>query len=134
MSKPWYYTMGYPVKVLHDGVWKNAIICDGYRHEDGIISTMTEDGKKVWFGEPQKECCLKPNLPDDNPWIPVEEQLPKNSEYSKLYMTVQYPCGITTINGRCDHGHFIHNNGKLVKDPVLAWKYIRYPKPYKEES
>ena len=134
MSKPWYYTMGYPVKVLHDGVWKNAIICDGYRHEDGIISTMTEDGKKVWFGEPQKECCLKPNLPDDNPWIPVGEIWPKANDYQKVWITEKCPAGVHTIKGIWCHNQFKNANGMPMKFEAIAWKPYISPEPYKEES
>ncbi|HCD44911.1 MAG TPA: hypothetical protein DEQ64_14505 [Lachnoclostridium sp.] len=133
MSKPWYYTIGYPVKVLHNESWLNGIICYGYRHEDGIITTMTEEGK-VWFGEPQKDYCLKPNLPDDNPWIPTKERLPKDSEYARVYMTIKPYTIPGTIKGNTDNGKFYYANGKPVQCPVLAWKYLRYPKPYKEES
>jgi hypothetical protein len=133
MSKPWYYTIGYPVKVLHNGNWVNGIITNGYRHEDGIITTMTEEGQ-VWFGEPQKDYCLKPNLPDDNPWIPTKERLPKDSEYARVYMTIKPYTNPYTIKGNIDNGKFYYANGKPVQCPVLAWKYLRYPEPYKEES
>jgi len=131
MSKPWYYTIGYPVKVLYEGAWRNGIICDGYRHEDGIINTMTEVGP-VGFGAARREEFLKPNLPDDNPW--VTERLPKDSEYAKVYMTIEYPAGIAKVKGACDHGYFYCANGRLMRYPVLAWKYYRLPEPYKEES
>ncbi|MGL6218810.1 MAG: hypothetical protein ACRC36_12295 [Lacrimispora sphenoides] len=133
MSKPWYYTIGYPVKVLHNGNWVNGIITSGYRHEDGIITTMTEEGQ-VWFGEPQKDYCLKPNLPDDNPWIPTKEKFPKDHEYARVFMTVQYPGVTTTVKGAWAYGVFQSGNGRTIKRPVLAWRYLRYPKPYKEES
>lgn len=71
---------------------------------------------------------------DDNSWVPVEKQLPKDSEYARLYITIQYPCGVTVIKARWDHGYFIYANGRVIKYPVLAWKYLRYPEPYKEVS
>lgn len=131
MSKPWYYTIGYPVKVLHYGSWYNAIICDGYRYEDGIITTMVEDGETEWLYEDQKEHCLKPNPPDDNPWITTP---PKSSEWAKVYMTVMPYNAPIVIRGSIEGGKFYHANGRHVKERVTAWKYIRYPEPYKEVS
>ena len=134
MSKPWYYTIGYPVKVLYEGAWRNGIICNGYRHEDGIINTMTEVGP-VGFGAARREEFLKPNLPDDNPWIPTKERLPKDSEYyERVYMTIKPYTYPETIKGSWSYDKFYYANGKPVQCPVLAWKYLRYPKPYKEES
>ena len=133
MSKPWYYTIGYPVKVLHNGNWVNGIITNGYRHEDGIITTMTEEGQ-VWFGEPQKDYCLKPNLPDDNPWIPVSENFPESFERTTVLITIR-PYGWNyTVKGSLYDGKFYYKNGQRVKCPVLAWKPYRLPEPYKEES
>ncbi|MTK05578.1 MAG: hypothetical protein F8N38_00620 [Hungatella sp.] len=134
MSKPWYYTIGYPVKVLHDGAWKNAIICDGYRHEDGIISTMTENGEKVWFGEPQKEYCLKPNLPDDNLWIPVSERMPDEFTNIDVWVSIENPFGTYTRKATSYLGKFWWENGKEIKLPVVAWKKRINPEPYKEVS
>jgi hypothetical protein len=132
MSKPWYYTIGYPVKVLLDGTWEDGIIRNDYRSDDGIISIMTEEGKKVWFVEKDIKGYVIPNFPDDNPW--VTDQLPKDSEYAKVYMTIEYPAGIATVKGAWDHGYFYCANGRLMRYPVLAWKYYRLPEPYKEES
>lgn len=135
MSKPWYYTIGYPVKVLHDGAWKSGIICDGYRYEDGIISVMTAVGKVVWFGEAQKGECLKPNLPDDNPWIPVSERLPEENQ--RVWITKEYHGG----NRRVDTSVFRNNEfevtgfkGVVCTDLVRAWLPRFVPEPYQEES
>lgn len=73
-------------------------------------------------------------MPDDNPWIPTKERLPKDSEYARVYMTIKPYTNPGTIKGNIDNGKFYYANGKPVQCPVLAWKYVRYPEPYKEES
>lgn len=73
-------------------------------------------------------------IPDDNPWIPTKERLPKDSEYARVYMTIKPYANPGTIKGNIDNGKFYYANGKPVQCPVLAWKYLRYPEPYKEES
>jgi|GEM_PF-3420206 len=73
-------------------------------------------------------------IPDDNPWIPTKEKFPKDHEYARVFMTVQYPGVTTTVKGAWAYGVFQSGNGRTIKRPVLAWKYLRYPKPYKEES
>lgn len=135
MSKPWYYTIGYPVKVLHNRTWKSAMICNGYRHEDGIISTRTEDGELVWFGEAQKDYCLRPNLPDDNQWIPATERLPQDGQ--KIWVTKEYRGG----ERRVELSLFVVNDfeapgysGIVCTDLVKAWMPYFKPEPYKEES
>lgn len=133
MSKPWYYTIGYPVKVLYEGAWRNGIICNGYRHEDGIINTMTEVGP-VGFGAARREEFLKPNLPDDNPWIPVTERLPEDHTYQKVWITEKCPAGVYTIKGIWAYNELKHANGMSMKFPAIAWKPYTPPEPYKEES
>lgn len=134
MSKPWYYTIGYPVKVLYEGVWRNGIICNGYRHEDGIINTMTEVGP-VGFGAARREEFLKPNLPDDNQWIPVTERLPENNQ--KVWITKEYRGG----DRRIDTSIFKSNEflvpgfvDVVCTNLVRAWMPRLVPEPYKEES
>jgi hypothetical protein len=134
MSKPWYYTIGYPVKVLYEGTWRNGIICNGYRHEDGIINTMTEVGP-VGFGAARREEFLKPNLPDDNPWIPVTERLPEDNQ--KVWITKEYRGG----DRRIDTSVFKDNEflvpgfvDVVCTNLVRAWMPRFVPEPYKEES
>ena len=134
MSKPWYYTIGYPVKVLYEGAWRNGIICNGYRHEDGIINTMTEVGP-VGFGAARREEFLKPNLPDDNPWIPVNERLPEDNQ--KVWVTKEYHGGERSV----EKSYFRDGQFELMKQPwivitklVKAWTPLYIPEPYKEES
>ncbi len=134
MSKPWYDTIGYPVKVLNEGTWKNGTICSDYRYDDGTVFVLTEDGIVVWWGDSPMEEFLKPNLPDDNPWIPTKERLPKDSEYARVYMTIKPYTYPETIKGSWSYDKFYYANGKQVQCPVLAWKYLRYPEPYKEGS
>lgn len=131
MSKPWYYTIGYPVKVLHNETWVNGIITNGYRHEDGIITTMTEKGQ-VWFCETKRENYLKPNLPDETPWIPVKERLPEDGD--TVWVTANY-MGSLLVNeslytGKC----FIDQRGVSLNHVVTAWKPREVMLPYKEES
>ena len=133
MSKPWYYTIGYPVKVLYEGTWRAGIICNGYRHEDGIIHTMTEVGP-VGFGVGRREEYLKPNPPDDNSWIPVGEIWPKANAYQKVWITEKCPVGIHTIKGIWCHNQFKNANGMPMKFEAIAWKPYIPPEPYKEES
>lgn len=73
----------------------------------------------------------KQSISDDNPWI---TEPPKSSEYGKIYMTViPYTIPIV-IRGSVENGAFYFANGRRVKERVTAWKYIRYPEPYKEVS
>jgi hypothetical protein len=131
MSKPWYYTIGYPVKVLHNEAWVNGIITNGYRHEDGIITTMTEKGP-VWFCETKRESYLKPNIPDDKPWIPVTEQLPEDGD--TVWVTAVY-MGDAVVkeslySGQC----FLDQRGFMLDKIVTAWKPREVMLPYKEKS
>lgn len=132
--KPWYYTIGYPVKVFWKEEWKNGIITNGYRHEDGIINTVIESGEKIWFPEARKNEFLKPNLPDDNPWIPVGEQWPAGNQYQKVWITEKCPAGIHTIKGVWCHNQFKNANGMPMKYEAIAWKPYISPEPYKEVS
>lgn len=134
MSKPWYYTIGYPVKVLYEGAWRNGIICNGYRHEDGIINTMTEVGP-VGFGAARREEFLKPNLPDDKQWIPVTERLP--DENQKVWVTKEYHGGERYVEkSYFRYGEFeqVEQRWIVITKLVKAWMPLYMPEPYKEES
>lgn len=131
MSKPWYYTIGYPVKVLYEGAWRAGIICNGYRHEDGIINTMTEVGP-VGFGEARREEYLKPNLPDDTQWIPVKERLPEDG--TMVWVTVNYMGDLQVkeciYSGQC----FMGRRGISLSAITTVWRPREVILPYKEES
>ena len=74
---------------------------------------------------------LVDSFPDDNPWITTP---PKSSEWGKVYMTVMPYNAPIVIRGSIEGGKFHFVNGRRVKERVTAWKYIRYPEPYKEVS
>lgn len=134
MSEPRYHTIGYPVKVFKSGAWAEGMICDAYRYSDDAVSVLTMEGIVVLYGDSLKEGLLKPNIPDDNPWIPVAEQWPKANEYRKLWITEKCPAGIHTIKGIWCHNQFKNANGMPMKFEAIAWKPYIPPEPYKEVS
>lgn len=134
MSKPWCHTIGYPVKVFISGVWKEGMICDAYRYEADSVSVLTTNGIVVIYGDSLKEGLIKPNVPDDNPWIPIDETLPDSFEHKAVYITIRPYAVNYAIRGDLFLGKFYYKNGQQIKCQVLAWKPYISPEPYKEVS
>ena len=45
--------------MFHDGKWNEGKIVEGYRFRDGIVTILTDDGKKLWCGEARKDLYRK---------------------------------------------------------------------------
>jgi len=135
MSKPWYDTIGYPVKVLNEGTWKNGTICSAYRYENGEVSVKTADGIVIWFGDSPMEEFLKPNFLNDDPWIKVTKMLPEENQ--KVWVTKEYHGGDRRVDESIFRfGEFESSGyrGITCTDLVRAWMPRFVPEPYKEES
>lgn len=77
---------------------------------------------------------LVEDFPDDNQWIPVSEQMPDEFTNIDVWVSITNPFGTYTRKATSYLGKFWWLNGREIKLPVVAWKYARYPEPYKEVS
>jgi hypothetical protein len=51
MGEPFYYTEGAEIEMLYMGEWIRGKVVSGYRFQDGIITMVTDDGRRIWCGE-----------------------------------------------------------------------------------
>lgn len=49
------YVEGQPAEMFYEGKWVRGKIIADYRFRDGIVTIITDDGKKIWCGEGRKE-------------------------------------------------------------------------------
>ena len=78
------------------------------------------------------------NIPSNDGWIPVEEQLPEEKEgairtfkqlMKSLYLVTD---GRGVIIALFDDGHFIDVDDYIQYEKVIAWRPL--PKPYKPKK
>lgn len=71
-------------------------------------------------------------------WIPVNSHgLPSSSEHDfRFWVTVQYKNGFRrTLKATWNYynNHFVYQNGKIISEDVVAYRYYSAPKPYRPE-
>lgn len=71
-------------------------------------------------------------------WIPVNSHgLPSSSEHDfRFWVTVQYKNGFRrTLKATWNYynNHFAYQNGKIISEDVVAYRYYSAPKPYQPE-
>ena len=71
-------------------------------------------------------------------WIPVNSHgLPSSSEHDfRFWVTVQYKNGFRrTLKATWNYynNHFVYQNGKIISEDVVAYRYYSAPKPYQPE-
>lgn len=49
------YAIGQAVEIFSNGQWHRGKIIAGYRYKDGIVTVLTDSGKKIWCGESRKD-------------------------------------------------------------------------------
>ena len=59
MNDKFPYVVGQRAAMFHDGKWNEGKIVEGYRFRDGIVTILTDDGKKLWCGEARKDLYSK---------------------------------------------------------------------------
>ena len=71
-------------------------------------------------------------------WILVNSHgLPSSSEHDfRFWVTVQYKNGFRrTLKATWNYynNHFVYQNGKIISEDVVAYRYYSAPKPYQPE-
>ena len=71
-------------------------------------------------------------------WIPVNSHgLPSSSEHDfRFWVTVQYKNGFRrTLKATWNYynNRFVYQNGKIISEDVVAYRYYSAPKPYQAE-
>ena len=104
--EPWYRLSNYDVKHKLDGAINRIV---------DIIRKHLNDG-----------------------WIPVNSHgLPSSSEHDfRFWVTVQYKNGFRrTLKATWNYynNHFVYQNGKIISEDVVAYRYYSAPKPYQPE-
>ena len=71
-------------------------------------------------------------------WISVNSHgLPSSSEHDfRFWVTVQYKNGFRrTLKATWNYynNHFVYQNGKIISEDVVAYRYYSAPKPYRPE-
>ena len=71
-------------------------------------------------------------------WISVNSHgLPSSSEHDfRFWVTVQYKNGFRrTLKATWNYynNHFVYQNGKIISENVIAYRYYSAPKPYQPE-
>ena len=71
-------------------------------------------------------------------WIPVNSHgLPSSSEHDfRFWVTIQYKNGFRrTLKATWNYynNHFVYQNGKIISEDVVAYRYYSAPKPYQPE-
>ena len=72
-------------------------------------------------------------------WIPVEKfGLPKSNEHDfRFWVTIQYVNGCRrTLKATWNYynNHFVYQNGRVISEDVVAYKYYSAPEPYHSEG
>lgn len=72
-------------------------------------------------------------------WIPVEKfGLPKSNEHDfRFWVTIQYVNGFRrTLKATWNYynNHFVYQNGRIISEDVVAYKYYSAPEPYHSEG
>ena len=72
-------------------------------------------------------------------WIPVEKfGLPKSNEHDfRFWVTIQYVNGFRrTLKATWNYynNHFVYQNGRVISEDVVAYKYYSAPEPYHSEG
>lgn len=49
------YIVGQRAEIYFEDKWHQGTIYPGYRFCDGIVTILTDDGKKLWCGESRKD-------------------------------------------------------------------------------
>lgn len=49
------YIVGQRAEIYFEDEWHQGTIYPGYRFCDGIVTILTDDGKKLWCGESRKD-------------------------------------------------------------------------------
>lgn len=78
--------------------------------------------------------ALVGGFPDDNPWIPVSQQMPDEFTNIDVWVSVKYPSGTHTEKATAYLDKFWWVNGREIKRTVVAWKKRERPEPYEEVS
>ena len=47
MNNKFPYVIGQRAAIFHDGKWNEGKIVEGYRFRDGIVTILTDDGRKL---------------------------------------------------------------------------------------
>ena len=81
---------------------------------------------------------IKRSSRDNDGWIPVNSHgLPSSSEHDfRFWVTVQYKNGFRrTLKATWNYynNHFVYQNGKIISEDVVAYRYYSAPKPYQPE-
>ena len=108
------------------------------------ISDLQYDGDKVTCLASKFRCdagkriekIIRKHLNDG--WIPVNSHgLPSSSEHDfRFWVTVQYKNGFRrTLKATWNYynNHFVYQNGKIISEDVVAYRYYSAPKPYQPE-
>ena len=91
------------------------------------------------FIEAYKECqdIIRKYMENDG-WISVNSYgLPSSSEHDfRFWVTIQYKNGFRrTLKATWNYynNHFVYQNGKIISEDVVAYRYYSAPKPYQPE-
>lgn len=57
---PFYYTVGAEIEISFNGEWVLGNVISGYRFRDGIITMITQGGKKIWCPEAREDLYRRP--------------------------------------------------------------------------
>ena len=108
------------------------------------ISDLQYDGDKVACVASKFRCdagrriekIIRKHMNDG--WISVNSHgLPSSSEHDfRFWVTVQYKNGFRrTLKATWNYynNHFVYQNGKIISEDVVAYRYYSAPKPYQPE-
>ena len=91
------------------------------------------------FIEAYKECqdIIRKYMENDG-WISVNSYgLPSSSEHDfRFWVTVRYKNGFRrTLKATWNYfdNHFVYQNGKMILEDVVAYRYYSAPEPYRPE-
>lgn len=91
------------------------------------------------FIEAYKECqdIIRKHMENDG-WISVNSYgLPSSSEHDfRFWVTVRYKNGFRrTLKATWNYfdNHFVYQNGKMILEDVVAYRYYSAPEPYRPE-
>lgn len=59
-QEPFYYTVGAEIEIFFKGKWIYGSVIAGYRFQDGLITMITPEGKKIWCPEGRPDLYREP--------------------------------------------------------------------------
>ena len=106
--------------------------------EDVSITDRYESAEYGWNEAVERITEIIRNHMNDG-WIPVEKfGLPKSNEHDfRFWVTIQYVNGFRrTLKATWNYynNHFVYQNGRVISEDVVAYKYYSAPEPYHSEG